>query len=338
MRLLVLSTSTNNTNTFLGSLESLGEHEIHVMRYDGKWHQIASEAIQRDRNNLDLIQSGRMLIPRDKCAMDDDILLDAKINKYDTAIYISAWQGAFVPLNETLGELNQIVPTVHFLCDGADEPWWPQLREFERRGTFSLTVNIDGSHYWPGGGAWGQQDGAISKSLTLLTPVDVRHFAEPTFAFEERPYAIGYAGNASGPFRSEVVRRLSAVRGFAHKDRDAHPHSYPQFAEFLKHTRISVSVPFTGSGRARHVKGRILESGFAGACLLEWRNEATRSWFQSRAEYFEYESVEECAELAEWLAAHPKISRETARALTERVWKEHSPKAFWDTVLGALPT
>lgn len=352
-RILWFTTSTNNTATFHGSLDGIAD--VAIFPYDRKWHDTAHQLIVADPANLQRIQSGQMRIRRDDCAMDKEMLLEAKIAEPDIIVYVSAWQGDFVPLNETLGELNQIAPVVHLLNDGGDHPWWPQLQEFERRGTFSLTVNIDGAQVWPGGPSWHESDCslhnapalsagtcdcargfAVSNCMTLLTPLDIRAFTPPPFAFIERPYAIGYAGNRSGPFRDSVVARLQSVRGFAFRERDTSPHSYPEFVNFLKHTRVSVSVPFTGTGQSRHVKGRVLESGFAGCCLLEWANDATRAWLTPRHEYWEYGSVEEAAELGEWLAHHPKIAEDTARALNARMWKEHAPTVFWGKVFERL--
>lgn len=343
MDILILSTSSNNTATFIGSLDCLGEHNISVLRYDEKWHRAAIAAIQGDPSIRERINHPdprqRFHFPRDVVAMDHEMLQNAKLARPDAIVYISAWEGDFVPLNETLGELNQIAPLIHFLCDAADPPWWPQLQEFERRGTFSLTVNIDGSHVWPGGKNWPihVHDWGIigwrDKCLTLLTPLDTRYFPTRRHSFEERPYAIGYAGNAGGPFRSALVQRLQGIRGFAFKQRDDNPDSYGGYAEFLQHARISLSVPFTGSGATTHVKGRVLETGYAGGCLMEWVNPATEAWFTPRHEYWPYHSIEEGAELAEWLSFHPRIAGETAAALHHAVTTKHSPKVFWNTVL-----
>jgi hypothetical protein len=347
--ILVLTTSTNNTHTFCGSLQCLGEYNLSILNYDRKWHEQAIMAIQQNPQVQELLQQRAFHLPRDRVSMDDQMLMEAKIGKPDAIVYISAWQEDFVPLNETLGELNSIAPVIHFLSDGADWPWWPQLKEFERRGVFSLTVNIDGSHYWPGGRDWPSdgvtitepdgtttQVGKISNALTLLTPVDVSKFPATGIAYSERPYAIGYGGNNGGHIRSYIVQRLQGVRGFAFKQRDGNPNSYGQYTDFLSHCRVSVSIPFTGTGLHRHVKGRILETGFAGATLLEWRNDATRAWFEPRRDYWEYETVEECADFAEWLAAHPKVGADIASSLQHRVIAEHHPRVFWNKVLSAV--
>lgn len=339
MRILVFSTSSNNVHTWLGSLESLGEHEVATLFYDQKFQKAAFDAVNATPQAQAAYQQHGVVpfISRDDAAMDDEMLMEAKMSRPDLIIYISAWQGMFVPLNDTLGELNQIAPVVHFLCDAADPPWWPQLKEFERRGQFSLTVAIDGAVWWPGIHAWGADGWRIKNALTLLTPVDPRPFAGwNPLSFAERPYGIGYAGGSGTHTRNAIVERLQAIRGFKARPRDMQPNSYPAFADFLKNTRVSVSVPFTGSGVARHVKGRVLEVGHAGGCLLEWKNEATAHWFTERHEYWSYDSVEECAEYAEYLAAKPKLAGEMAAALKRRVEKDYSARAFWSQVFAGV--
>ena len=347
LKILCLSTSTNNTATFYGSLECLGTHEVTVLRYDQKWHQAAHQRLQNPQMLQHYQQTGQIHPPisLDECSMEDEIMAEVKQNKPDVIVYVSAWQGAFVPLNETFQELNAICPVIHFLCDGADAPWWPKLKEFERRKQFSLTVNIDGSHRWPGGKDWpgiiigGMSDipWRISNALTLLTPLDTRVFAKPLMrSYEERPYAITFAGNGGTSDRNAIIKKLATVSGFEHRPRDQNPQSYPQFVEHLQNSRVIVSVPFTGSGQARHVKGRVLETGFTGGCLLEWKNEATAAWFEPRRDYWEYNSVEECTEYAEWLSKHPRIAQEMAASLARRVFEEHRPEVFWNKVFAAV--
>ena len=361
MRILVLTTSTNNTSTFIGSLATAGcaEADVDVFRYDSKFHQFWQHKIQTDPKVAEQYRQtgGVGHTERDNIAMDDEMLRHASFTHPDAIVYISARWDPFVPFYETLGELNAIAPVVHFLSDGADPPWWDELERYERNKCFSLTVSIDGSHRWPGGRAWQEKDPvthlpawsnaptnhagpyapAIKNALTLLTPIDTRHFeGAEHVSYGERPYAIAWAGNSDRGMREAVIERLKAVRGCYVRPRDTSPNSYPEYARFLKLSRVVPSVPFSGSGAARQVKGRVLEAGFAGCCLLEWKNEATRSWFRPRGEFFEYESVEECAEMAEWLSHHPKIAGECAAALKERVVREHHPKVFWSTVFGTL--
>ena len=338
MKVLWLTTSTNNTATFHGSLESLGTHEVQIFRYDQKFYEQLNQMVQANPGMKEQIERG-MPVPmsRDRAAMDSEILLEAKISKPDVIIYVSAWTGHFVPLNETLGELNSIAPLVHFLCDGQDPPWREQLYEFDRRGVFRLTVNIDGGHRWPGGADWTDASSKLKGDcLTLLTPIDPRSFRQTNRAFVERPFLIGYSGSPSSSERSAVINRLQRVNGFNYRARDNNPMSYADHIAFLQLTQVSVNIPFTGSGMERHVKGRVLESGFAGCCLLEWQSDTMRTWFTPRLDYEEFSSVEEAAEMAEWLAHHPGRAEDMGRALAEKCFSSYSPKNFWSLVLGAV--
>lgn len=338
-KVLFLSTSTNNTDTVINSLEYLGNHQVKVFRYDRKWLEACAQAVQQNPQVRDLLMAGAWPPPENRegvrlrVRMDDEMLSEASGFKPDVILYISAWEGLFVPENETLVALNKIAPMVHLCFDASDPPWWPQMAKFEEVGCFSLTVNIDGGHAWPGGRDW---SGESISGLTLLTPLDPRAFAGVQVAFNERPFLIGYAGNAGGWIRHGLVERLKNMKGFAFRPRDDHPLSYKNYCDFLRHCRLSISVPFTGSNASKHVKGRVVETGYAGACLLEWKNSATRSWFEPRRDFWEYESVDECQEMAEWLADHPKLCQEMAENLHNRVVQEHSPEKFWSAVFGKL--
>lgn len=335
MRILFLHTSTSNVACFAGSLQCVPGHEIEFLAYDRKFYEAATQMVQQNPSFHAELMRGEKHIPRERCEMDAQMLSAAKAFQPDVIIYVSAWTGDFLPLNETLGELNSIAPMVHFLCDGQDPPWLDQLKEFERRQCFSLTVNIDGGQAWPGGNEW-TGDWRIEKALTLLTPVDIRHYPPMPVNFEERPFGIGYAGNVGGHLRQALVQRLQRIPGFALKDRHNPETPYPEYANFLRHCRVSVSTCFTGSFVTRHVKGRALEVGFAGGCLLEWANLPMRSWFCPRYEFFEYNSIDEAAEIAEWLAGHNRIAAETAAALTRKVFAEHTPHIFWGKVFAAI--
>lgn len=348
LSVLWLTTSTNNTHTFAGSLQMLGEHQVVIFPYDAKFYQALDQVRQTNGPDYELIRTGRKAWTpsRDRVAMDREIIMEAKIGKPDAVIYVSAWQGAFVPLNDTFEELNSIAPVIHLLNDGADPPWWQsngeqpgQLYEFDRRGQFALTVSIDGSHRWPGGKEWPDDGTRLKgKCMTLLTPIDLRHYRKTGLEFGERPFPIGYSGSPSSPTRAAIINRLQRVQGFNYRPRDetGNPNSYSEHIGFLQMTQTSVNVPFTGSGVARQVKGRVLEAGFAGCCCLEWRSDTMRSWFTPRYEFAEFDSIDSCAEQAEWIAHHPRMAEEIGRAMNERLTKEHHPKVFWETVLGAV--
>ena len=348
MNILFACTSTNNVATFVGSLEMLGEHQVVTFAYDRRFYEQLEQVRQSNPGEYELIRTGRKAWApvRDRVAMDKELLMECRINKPDVIVYVSAWQGAFIPLNETMGELNSIAPVIHICCDAQDPPWWTgngqqlgQLYEFDRRGQFSLTVNIDGGRKWPGGDEWPDESTRLKgKCLTLLTPLDLRHYRETGLSFGERPYLIGYSGSPSSATRAALINRLQRVQGFNYRPRDetGNPSSYSEHIAFLQYSQVSVNVPFTGTGVERQVKGRLLEAGFAGCCCMEWQSDTMRSWFVPRFEYVEFDGIESCAEMSEWHAHHPKIAEEIGRAMKNRLEKEHHPRVFWTTVLDAV--
>lgn len=351
MKILIATTSSNNTDTVIGSLDCLGQHQISVFRYDEKWHSECGLAIQADPGVRDLLSMGLFPPPehrdafRMRVSREAELLALVKAEKFDLVLYISAWEGLFVPTNETLGQVKSMTPLVHLLFDGADPPWWVQLEEFERAGVFSLTVNIDGSHAWPGGDWRSTPDDAsipgwkIENALTLLTPLDPRHFQGPPFPppFLARPFPIAYAGNAGGWTRGGYVRQLQQeIKRFHYRQRDDHPHSYKIYCDFLRHSRAVVSVPFTGSGAATHVKGRVLETGYAGAALLEYEGSPTKDWFEPGADYLTYSDVGSLITVATHMAENPHNISAYAANLHRRVTTEHAPEVFWGKVFAQL--
>lgn len=352
MKILIATTSSNNTDTVIGSLDCLGKHQISVFRYDEKWHSECGLAIQADPGVRDLLAMGMFPPPEHRDAFrlrvsrEAELLALVKAEKFDLILYISAWEGLFVPTNETLGQVKSMAPLVHLLFDGADPPWWAQLEEFERAGVFSLTVNIDGSHAWPGGKDWnvasylhGSNVPALKDALTLLTPLDPRHFQGPPFPppFLARPFPIAYAGNAGGWTRGGYVRQLQQeLKRFHYRQRDDHPHSYKIYCDFLRHSRAVVSVPFTGSGAATHVKGRVLETGYAGAALLEYFDSPTKDWFTPGEDYEVYDDIGSLISVAEMLSRSPVRAEGFAKNLNRRVTTEHAPEIFWGKVFAQL--
>ena len=78
MRLWVLSTSTNNVECFLGSIQCIGNNdEVSTFFYDRRWHEAAMQAIQQNPSFGEQLRSGEGHIARERCAMDDDMLREA---------------------------------------------------------------------------------------------------------------------------------------------------------------------------------------------------------------------------------------------------------------------
>lgn len=348
MKILWFSTSSGDTHNIISSLEYLGRHEVKLVRYDAKWHEQSQQAMTSNAQVRDALQAGGWRVlgwPRERVAMDAEMIRAAEEFKPDIQIFTSAWEGLFCPENPTLAKLNSIAPMIHMLHDGSDSPWWEQLQQFEKDKCFDIQCNIDGGQNWPGGKEWLQTQTAV-KGITLLTPVDPRPYGDDFISHAQRMYPLGYAGNSGGSIRSYVVQVVArAIPALVVHQRLETPDTYAQYAGMLKACRIVINVPFSGSNTAKHVKGRVVETGYAGACLMEWDNPATRGWFRPRHEYAEYgagvgmwEGIEDLIEQAQFLIARPKMAEEIAFEHWKRVRAEHSPEVFWSTLFGSVKT
>lgn len=365
MKIMLFSTSTNNTNTVIDSLKfvldptrpQMAAHpDLEVFRFDAAWNSTVSQMVAGNPQLQAQLQAGQLRFQGEaakRVKMDREALAAARDFAPDVILGILAHEGDWMLSDETMAELNTIAPAIHILFDATDPPWriaqppFGNIHRYHANKCFDLTVAIDGGREWPGDEFYNGPDKI--PGMTKLTPLDPRYFlGGHDMAFNERPYPVGYAANAGGWIRGALVERLKAHYAskamFGLRLRDDQPGSYRQYADFLRHCRVMINVPFTGSGAAKHVKGRVIESGYAGCALMEWKNEATRHWVTPRYEMLEYESVEELLDLSEWLAGHPKVGAEMAAALQRRMLTEHNPVKFWGDVfervgkpLGSMP-
>jgi len=354
MKVLFHTTSSNNINNAINSLKSVGLVGVQEMHYDQKHIQAVPLVLQKRPDLLDSVRRGDFReipeLQREAVNCDNEMLIAAKVFKPDLQIYISAWEGAFVPSMETLGELNSIAPLVHMCFDSSDPPWWPQMLQFEKRGVFSLTWNIDGGLLWPG--AWTHPPSAISvhgnwqkiepfkiKGVTTLTPVDPRYFDGRILPmdFDARPVSVGYAGNGGGVFRQPLIGALSEeIKSFVNRGYSDSGESYREYIWFLQNSKVTLSTPFTGSGASVHVKGKLCEGGLAGCCVLERRNPAVDYYFYPRFHYWPYTSIEDCIEQARYLISRPRLCEEIGANLKHEIEYRHSAGMIWGQVFRAL--
>jgi hypothetical protein len=87
-----------------------------------------------------------------------------------------------------------------------------------------------------------------------------------------------------------------------------------------------------GTGDSVHVKGRVVETGWAGAALLERVNNCTSHWF-SDDEYIGYNDAEDAIRKISWAKDNDTAVKGIARRFHEKVEKLHHPRVFWNDVL-----
>lgn len=233
----------------------------------------------------------------DHTAISNDWLLLEKIAalRPDVVLYIGAVHAPGNPALDAFVQMRKLARLVCIVSDAADHPWPKAIQRYRDGGCFDLYVSIDG--------AKGPVD------LATLTPVDPAPFQVSL----ERDIRCGFSGTI-GRFnpRSEIVnamRRFITLRARDTADQ------YVDHVRFLNRCRMVLNASFTGSGEAHHIKGRVLEAGWAGCCLLEHADSPIGEWFPSDC-YLSYRDAVEAAEIIRD-TADATIARTAARLAAE---------------------
>lgn len=245
---------------------------------------------------------------------NDHLILEAAEKAKPKAIfYIGACRARGNPNIETLKALRRIAPTINVCSDAADGPWHGPLKAYRLHECFGLQVSIDGAIDAP-------------VDLATLTPVDVRAFEGRV----EKDIRFGFSGSVGRwNERSEVVGALAWFGGLTIRAREGEG-TYEDHARFMQRCRMILNISFTGTGHAHHVKGRVLEAGWAGCCLLESAGSPIGQWFPDDC-YLTYGDPVEAAEIARTID-DTTIER-TARRLSEEVRARFHPSTIYGEML-----
>jgi len=194
----------------------------------------------------------------------------------DVIFYIGANRGGGIPNFDTLRELRKIAPTINIVSDAADRPWHGLIARYRKEECFDLQVGIDGDPNSP-------------VDLVTLTPVDSRIFDSVNIG---RDIHCGFSGNVAGK-RGHILSNVGSRCWIRLRGDD-----YLDHVRFLKRCRMILNVAYTGSGERYHVKGRVTETGYAGAALLEPSVSPTSHWYTASS-YLAYLSAEHLIDLIE---------------------------------------
>lgn len=245
----------------------------------------------------------------------------AKRLRPDVIIYIGAIEKYHlhpVPRPDVLKRLRDVAPMVHICGDASDVPWWEWLDLYEREGCFSVQVSIDGSPATP----------VAQYGLVLLTPVDVRAFRPKLW--NDRSIKCSTVGGKGHTRRADLINALQSAGQLTLVGTG---NSYAQMGAAMCDSKFTFNAPFNGTGTGMHVKGRVVEAGFARSCLLELRGSPTQRWFTPGADYVEYDNADEACFYLEQLEANSVHYMKIASSLHARCHREHHPAVFWKRVL-----
>lgn len=296
MKILWLSWSYITCEPWRASLESLRQHEISTCWYD------------------------RLPQPMDRGIMD---AVDR--TEPDVVLYTGMADWSKTPSSNTFRRIRSKCPIVHISGDLSDPPCHEFLYAYKDAECFTLTVNIDGNDDWP---KWG-------KDYTALSPTAPQFYLKQK-SIGIRDIDLGFAGSFSSPSRAEIINHLRNNAGMVIKPYNQAYGSYQEYASFLMRCKIVPNVPISGSDAVRQVKGRVLESGLAGCCLVDHVTSKASAWFEPYKDYFEYDTKESAAEVIKALLEAPELMQEVADNLQKKILRHHSPEQFWGRLFSRL--
>lgn len=302
-KILFTSVSSMNLAPIVSGLEAAtkGKHEVVLFKFDkGKEEQFHHDS-----------------------EVDLEIIKAVHEHKPDLIIYSGPAEGKCRPHTETFHIIKAHAKLMNLVCDGACPGWHPILEEYKRENAFDLICNIDGNANWP------QRD----SDLTLWGPIDPSYYSAADII--NKPIRFGFAGGAGNGERKEYVDYLKVKAGLVVPTRNESWGSYQEYANFLMSCQMVFNLPATGSGKAKHMKYRVIESGLAKCCLFEERgSEVTKKFFTPGFHFTSFGSKEELAELVNGM--DKDFIQAFALAHHQAVREKCSPVKFWGQVLDAL--
>jgi hypothetical protein len=251
----------------------------------------------------------------------DELVTRAKEIAPDLIVHIGALEQYHlkpVPVSSVLKKFRDIAPTMHLCSDASDYPWWPTLEEYDKTECFDIQVSIDGNYETPLAN--------FKNGVVKLTPTDPSEFSP--LPWEERSVIVGLTGGLGHHERAALIAYLTASPD-VQWNRNT---SYSDMCKFMCRSKISVNHSMNGTGDKFHVKGRVIETAWAGACLLERRNKHTEKWFKPGVDYLDYEDFKEAYKKIEWAKVNDSAIAEMADRFCKRVQAEHHPAAFWKDI------
>ena len=253
--------------------------------------------------------AARFMFHYERPPVDDLMIEAAKKTNPEIIFYIGGCDGIGFPAVGTFRKLRQIAPIVNLIPDAGDygSPWYDLIKKYRVEECFDLQVGLDGCLNSP-------------VDHVTVTPVNWRPF-ETTIKKDIR---CGFSGGLGGK-RDSLIAALGSRCLIRLRSND-----YLDHACFLKRCHIVLNTAWTGSGQYYHVKGRVLEAGWAGAALLEHVDSPTSDWFPSDA-YFHYDHPNEAIRVIETVSDDDIGER--AMRLARAVRENYHPMKIYQGIL-----
>jgi hypothetical protein len=233
----------------------------------------------------------------------------------DIVLYNGPVGGVGAPQVESLRQVRELAPFVHLCSDATDTPWHPVLQQYANAHCFDVQVSLDGA------------GPPAPIDLPMITPVDPTPFAQRGI----RDIKVGMSGARGDRLRAETVNFLEDEGLLTVRQRVFDNDSYEDHGRFTARCRILLNGAQTGSGSDRfHIKGRVLEAGWAGCALLENSASPIGSWFPPNC-YLSYDSPQHAADIIR----HTPFEEIEARAsnLAAAVRELYTAEKIYSTII-----
>jgi hypothetical protein len=253
--------------------------------------------------------------------VDHNILRKVRETNPDLIIYSGPAGGKCLPRTDTLLSLREKRKTIGYFLDGGCPDWHALLESYKQQNVFDLTVNTDGNETWP----------QRSQDITLWQPVDESYYERDI----AKDIHLGFAGGQGSSHRQKAIHALQDQFALICAERDEKWGSYHKFADFMRRCQMTVNFPGTGSGKAFHLKNRVLEAGFAKCMLFEETNPITPKYFEPGIDYIEYRDLDHLIQLLkiEWSPATIELFANKLHAKSQN----YTSHKFWERIFQALP-
>ncbi len=249
---------------------------------------------------------------------DNRIIRAAQKTNPEVIFYIGGCMGSGLPSYETFRQLRSIAPLVNLIPDAADPPWHVTIDKYREEECFDLHVGVDGCPWSP-------------VDHVTVTPVPYNAFQN-----HNKDIKLGFSGGQGGK-RNKILKMIGVRCEI--RVRNAIYGKYSEHASFLSRCHMILNTSWTGSGQYYHIKGRVIEAGYAGAALLEMEGSPISHWFPENS-YFLYKDGYDLIDLY-WRLHHTKHKlkeevKERASVFSQVVKERYTPMAIYKGILGAL--
>lgn len=261
----------------------------------------------------------------------DNGILDAVDRfKPDLIVYTGTAGGPEIPSPSTLAKIRKQAPSVFLSGDVGDPPWWPYIAEYRSHNCFDLYVNFDGNDNWPKG----------PRDYTCLSPIAPKFFSKGDRPFKDRAIDFGFSGTYSHHDANDPRRKiLDPLReaGLVMKPWSPTYKTYDSVGRFLSNVKITVNMPWSGSGQVTQVKARVFEAGLAGCVLIDHVDSQAKHWYTPGKDYLEYRTPQDVLDHVDACLKWPDLAQQYALNLQKSVHARPA-SAFWRTLVdNALP-